>query len=452
MKNKLDKHIKNLLETSQNPPTDAWTNIQMHLPPEKKNKRIFPLWMKLSGIAISMLLMLSVGYFWGSNTKKNMEILTQSPELPTYTKGNSAQKPNQNQPINETQQTQSLHNNSTQEAHYVLSTKQNQVSGISKNQLQNFFDKFNSSNANTHQEIFTAETNPSFWDEIPYINANNLEIQSDLSLENKEKQPLDLAFSTVEIPTPTTDYSEIKKKKTFDRYHLSAFASPISFNTFVGKSMLNEEFNDFPTENNVTISYGVKGAYSLSNKLRIRTGISMVGLEQMTSEVPLAISIEGKNEPSADLKNSNIKYAGNIRIQNPQTSTLLTSELQSKTESGRLQQQAQYVEIPLEAEYNFLKTSSIGISLTGGASTWLLSKNKLYVYTHNTVQELGKAENLNDVSFSANAGLKFDMSLFEKVKLNVEPNFKYLINPVNDIKRYNPYTLGVNAGITVSFK
>ena len=67
-------------------------------------------------------------------------------------------------------------------------------------------------------------------------------------------------------------------------------------------------------------------------------------------------------------------------------------------------------------------------------------------------QELGEANNLNKVSFSANAGLKFDMNLTDNIKLNVEPNFRYLINPVNNIEKYNPYTVGVNAGLSISLK
>ncbi|MFA7448416.1 MAG: hypothetical protein WCY77_08270, partial [Weeksellaceae bacterium] len=130
----------------------------------------------------------------------------------------------------------------------------------------------------------------------------------------------------------------------------------------------------------------------------------------------------------------------------------LSGDELGKPTLGNIQQQSEYIEIPLEAEIAILQTSSIGISATGGGSTWLLSRNKIYVHTEDYTEELGQANNLNKTSFSANAGLKFDMKIMDKVQLNVEPNFKYLVNPVNNIEKYNPYTVGVNAGITVSLK
>src|SRR5690606_25536524 len=80
-----------------------------------------------------------------------------------------------------------------------------------------------------------------------------------------------------------------KKKRTdFDRFHLSAFASPLAFNTLVGNSMLADEMSQYKTENSVTLAYGIKGAYSLSPTLKLRTGVSVVGLEQITNQVPIA--------------------------------------------------------------------------------------------------------------------------------------------------------------------
>src|SRR5690606_41774847 len=80
------------------------------------------------------------------------------------------------------------------------------------------------------------------------------------------------------------------------------------------------------------------------------------------------------------------------------------------------------------------------------------SKNKIYAYTDEISENMGEATNLNKTSFSANAGLKFDLKLTDQIQFNVEPNFKYLMNPVNNIEKFNPYTVGVNAGVTVSFK
>ncbi|MFV0304463.1 MAG: hypothetical protein ACK5IC_03145, partial [Moheibacter sp.] len=236
-----------------------------------------------------------------------------------------------------------------------------------------------------------------------------------------------------------------KKIIDFDRFYISGFASPMSLNTFIGSSMLADAMSDYKTENSITLAYGVKGAYAINQNIKLRTGVSVVGFEQITKDVPLSINLDSR--PIANsAKSTNIAYSGSLTI-----SSFSDDEF-GRNISGDTQQQSQYIEIPLEAEITLFKTNSIGISATGGGSTWLLSKNKIYVHTDDYTQELGKATNLNKTSFSANAGVKFDMKLMDNVDLNIEPSFKYLINPVNNIERYNPYTVGVNAGVTVSLE
>ena len=159
-------------------------------------------------------------------------------------------------------------------------------------------------------------------------------------------------------------------------------------------------------------------------------------------------SITGQSESAISNTKNNINYSGDLRIFNNQQQ----GDYSYRASSGDIQQQTQYLEIPIEAEYSLFDTGSIGISVTGGGSTWLLSKNKIYAHTESHTEELGTADNLNKTSFSANAGLKFDMKITDGVQLNVEPNFKYLLNPVNNIEKYSPYTVGVNAGISIKLK
>ena len=66
-------------------------------------------------------------------------------------------------------------------------------------------------------------------------------------------------------------------------------------------------------------------------------------------------------------------------------------------------------------------------------------------------QDLGTATNLNDLSFSANAGLKIDYEVSKKMKLNVEPTFKYMIKPMNKVNDTKPYIIGVSTGVAFSF-
>lgn len=451
MKTKLDKYLKEKLEIPQQPPADAWKNIQSQLPESKKNKRVLPFWLRLSGIAATLLLMLGLGYWLGIEQQSHLDspgfaVQTENSSLENLgTIANHGIQKEEVLPKDENQKHQeNIFNTSNNFSERINFLTVNNYSNQRTNDLY-------ASNINLNQQ----EQNAAWSLNFPF---------SDLSWNNLNLNPTEILY-TSEIKknknqnillTSNQNSKEKKKKKIidFNRFHLSAFASPLSFNTFVGSSMLSDEMSQYNTENSITLAYGIKGAYSLNPNLKLRTGISVVGLEQITEKVPLTVNVSGKYEVTGIDDINNIKYKGDIRIDNYNSylNSLLEMELSGRMGYGNIQQQTRYIEIPLEAELSLFQTNSIGISATGGGSTWLLSKNKIYVHVDNYTQELGEASNLNKVAFSANAGLKFDLNLTDDVKLNVEPNFRYLINPVNNIEKYNPYTVGVNAGVTISIK
>ena len=56
---------------------------------------------------------------------------------------------------------------------------------------------------------------------------------------------------------------------------------------------------------------------------------------------------------------------------------------------------------------------------------------------------IGEANNINDISFSANFGIGVDYKFSEKFKFNLEPTFKYQINAYNDtFGDFKPYIFG----------
>lgn len=466
MKHKLDKYFRQKLDTPQQPPEEAWNYISNNLPKEKEKKRIFPFWMRISGIAASLCFMMGIGYWLGTESNQKLEApgYVTNPEannsgndLPQQESNSTNQVDNESEVPDYLSHDQNVLTNPHSETSFI---RNNTYSYNNSSQPYNYqFTNHNNTLENVPQreavnvlgfEDSVYRHNNSSWDNLnldPAISLNLPEFKDAQLDKNNE-----VFFA---INKAKKEEKEKKKKKhvDFDRFHISAFASPLAFNTFVGNSMLADEMSEYRTDNNVTLAYGVKAAYSITPRLKVRTGVSVVGLEQITHDVPLAVDISGGADLSTVDRINNINYLGEIRIDNHSMATSLAEmEMSSRTGYGDMQQQTSYIEIPLEAELSLFQTNSIGISATGGGSTWLLSKNKIYVHTDDYTEELGKANNLNNVTFSANAGLKFDMNLTEDVKLNVEPNFRYLFNPVSNIEKYNPYTVGVNAGISISLK
>jgi hypothetical protein len=478
MNMKLNHYFKKKLDVPQDPPVDSWEFIQQQIEQNTtKRKPVVPFWFKTSGIAAIMLLLLGTGYLmdWNlfSNSTsqdlnsssdqslvKNQEDVTNS----TSTSENEL-SPNSigidNEGLNgidsNSTSNSSLFNSSSNYSFANSSVSQNNPTNNRFYDVNSTFQSINQSNSfennsNLSREESLAKLQEEFTQAYPFwkpeFTDSEKVVEKILSEEpNKDDNPTTLLAVNSKPDEKKKVYT--KKKEQFDRFFISGFISPMALNTFVGNSMLSDEMSQYKTENNVLLAYGVKGGYAISPKVKIRTGVSVIGFEQITKDVPFSYEIEGVGLFSRE-GNNNIKYHGNIRIDN--AVSVANNEITNRIGMGDVQQQSQYIEIPLEAEVSLFKTSSIGISATGGGSTWLLSKNKIFAHTDEFTQELGKAENLNKTSFSANAGLKFDMNLTDNIQLNVEPTFKYLINPVNDIENYNPYSVGVNAGFTVTLK
>lgn len=472
MSMKINHYFKKRLDIPQEPPVDSWAYIQQRIPKkQEKRKPFIPIWIFASGIAASLALIGGSVYFLNqdfSNGNADTTINNSSSTTNSnLVKSDVNSTENQDNNFNMLSQDEFDKNSSLENSNDLPFNSTNSINnhsnyGINSTSLA-FNNSSNTSSSDspfgqqnetesaevTHtlyfeKENFLAQSSPDWTPE--YADSNQILrtiLEEPKLLENKENlvaknQPLENKKKPIH-----------KKKVEFDRFFIAGFISPMALNTFVGNSMLADQMSQYKTENNVLLAYGMKGGYAISPRVKLRTGVSVIGFEQITKDVPLSYKIEGSESVASHLSN-NIQYHGNLRIE-PFVSSV-NQDLTNKNGSGNIQQQSQYIEIPIEAEVALFKTNSIGISATGGGSTWLLSKNKIIAHTDDFTQELGKAKNLNNTSFSANAGLKFDMNLTDNIQLNVEPTFKYLINPVNDIKNYNPYTVGVNAGISVSFK
>lgn len=473
MKNLIDKYFKNRLDVPQEPPSDAWDFIQNQIP-KKEKRRFFPLWIQLSGIASLAVFIAGGIYVFKSFNSESGIHSNPVPSSAIVSGADSDDRSSEHRSQAEEHQTESeisdYNDNTTENTSRISYSNQNHsISNNSKSNIyttnnyeknSTFFPSINNQNNNQSYNDFSESgqlaQNSQDQNSADQITPNQPLPTNPFStplLEKLEKENKELIAMTTKASKKKNSKKDLKKKIEFDRFYISGFVSPMALNTFVGNSMLSDEMSQYKTENNVTLAYGVKGAYALSPRIKIRTGVSVVGFEQVTKNVPLTANVgSGFSSAIVDSKN-NVKYSGSLRIENNNyASSLINTELNNKSFNGDIQQQSQYIEIPVEAEVALFQTNSIGISATAGGSTWLLSKNKIYAHTDEYTEELGKADNLNNTSFSANAGLKFDMKISEKVQVNVEPAFKYLFNPVNDIEKYNPYTVGVNAGVTVSLK
>jgi hypothetical protein len=244
------------------------------------------------------------------------------------------------------------------------------------------------------------------------------------------------------------------KPKVDNRWEVAPNFAPVYYNSLSEGSSIDASFSDNSKSADVNFSYGVGVSYAISERLSIRSGISTVDVSYSTGGLEL-----GEGPVSSALKNVDYNRSqivtipldrGTFAAQNS-GGGLDNVSLKSTNGDVFVNQNINYYEVPLELKYA-LFNSKLGVSLIGGVSTFFLGDNEVSVSAGSFNETLGEANNLTNVSFSTNVGLGFDYKFSKKFKFNVEPMFKYQLNPYTDSSvSYQPYILGVYTGFSFKF-
>ncbi|WP_204344424.1 hypothetical protein [Psychroserpens algicola] len=237
------------------------------------------------------------------------------------------------------------------------------------------------------------------------------------------------------------------------RWSVAPNVAPVYFNTLGKGSSLDNQFINNTKEGDVNVSYGVKGSYAISEKLKIRAGINKVDLGYSTNNV---LSFDGTSPAASAQQIKNVRLNDSINnsafVSANNISFATGPEILFTKEQGSISQQLGFIEVPIELEYS-LVDKKIGVNLIGGFSTLFLSDNEIYSVRNNGDKTLvGEATNINDMSYSANFGLGVNYNISEKLRFNLEPTFKYQINTFTDTSGdFKPFFIGVYTGLSFKF-
>ena len=210
---------------------------------------------------------------------------------------------------------------------------------------------------------------------------------------------------------------------------------------------------------NINFSYGVSVAYAISKKLTVRSGIHKVDYGYDTEDVAFSSSL---NALSSNGQLASIDYASTSKtliisskkVASDKFSTGNTSAdvtAKSATLEGYMSQQLGYLELPLEVNYAVVD-KKFGINLIGGVSSLFLIDNAVSLTAGERTTEIGEANNVNDLNFSANMGIGLNYKFSPKIRFNLEPIFKYQLNTFSEIDgAFRPYSIGVYSGLSFKF-
>lgn len=458
-----------LANHKQAPGSHVWDNIQARLEKDKKD-RVIAIWFKVAGVAASLAL---IFYLAGSlgDTQNNSVVEQQLDE-----KNNSNTSPKidkeleVNLPIDKSRIT-----TTNQDAQKQTITPQVEVNETmaSKNQI---IVLKNPANAIAEGGVKKDPVVPTTNLALGVVNPKTPLVIK----ENKEA----IASQVVAPPssvsaiaeTEKTNMASAEKKSIFDAikeqkqlesseavakknsqenlWEIAPNIAPVYFNTLSQGSSIDASFADNTQRGDVNISYGIGVRYALSDRLKIRSGINNVALSYSTSDIEL-----GDGPVSAALRNIDYNREGIVVIAqdlgtfSSQNQDGTFGEITPKSTNGEafINQNISYYEVPLELSYT-LFDNAFGLDVIGGVSTLVLGENQVSVTAGSYSEVLGAANNLSSISFASNIGLGLHYKMSSNLRLNVEPMFKYQLNPYTDSSvSFKPYYLGVYTGLSFKF-
>lgn len=513
-KKHIDRLFQERFKDFEATPSDAvWENIEAELNKKKKKRRIIPIWWRYAGVAALIVLLLTVGgLFFNDNdsnnvkptqvvdtkddklndsnendnntlidsNKKDEEIIDEKEAVAeSNTEKESLENSNQNNdnikkasdavaPSNETSvaenESSKIKNKGTQKTQFPSNKKSNSSDAIvkmdnttvvaqnskekNKEAIQNEIPQID---INKATEIINNSTknNTAIAEEKPNNISTDSITKTEIIADNNTKEN---TLTIEEALEKNKDIIEEEKDEKLNRWSIAPNAAPVYFSSLGDGSSIDPQFNNNAKSGELNMSYGIKASYAVNKKLSIRTGVNRVNLGYNTNNVVVFQSISSSSSSLQNV-NSNGTTADAVSIiSGNNLSSSKSPEAFSRSSNTSINQDMGYIEVPLEIQYA-LTNKKLGVNLIGGFSSFFLNKNEIFSEVAGGSRTLlGEANNINNVSYSANFGVGLNYKVSKKIDLNFEPMFKYQINTFNNTSgNFKPYFIGVYTGFAIKF-
>ncbi|MCB0398597.1 MAG: hypothetical protein KDD26_03055 [Winogradskyella sp.] len=449
-KDNIEEIYSELKSFAKEPPKELWDNIEARLHPKKKRRAAFWFWGSAAAILVLML-----GYvFRPTNVEVEIPINEPVKEI-TDTKQSEnganilepdSKKNNEGIVTDETSKDstergskdtnealkKALNNSKLVDRDYLDNKNQNQSK--EKSDAQNLKEKLSNTSeianaTNNYAQNSDQERNLKNNELIPDLQNNNKSLIDNaketvvvgvdsIAKENADAK-LDLykelmAENNNEKDSVKTDVASSSKWSVEVLGGLSNTASEASFQ---GTAVNTSAQNDFV--------YSFKVGYAISDKLLIKTGVGKNILGQQINNIAYAstdasLASDGGqaivSDESLVFFGSSSEFAGNDG-----TSTEFT-------DNGTLQQQLDYVQVPLEVFYKVLAKEKYDISMGVGGNVNFITNNRAYLND----EEIGENIGVVNTVFGATLNTNVSYKLTEKTLLFIEPSYNYFQKPIDN--------------------
>lgn len=209
-----------------------------------------------------------------------------------------------------------------------------------------------------------------------------------------------------------------------------------------------------------TFSGGMVAGYKVSKRLTVKSGFVFNTIRQTTRNLDFIGVNNNYNVPgnpsmaATPAGQVSLKRVGNVQ---QEAAAVMNSSYQmdrivSTPSDNVLKQDIEFIEIPLQATYNFID-SKFTAGITGGLSTNILIGNSAVLSDNGEKISSGETANMRNVVYSSAVGLEMGYEISNRITLTVEPRLKHFINSLSTSKsvNYKPYQMGIVTGLTYSF-
>ncbi len=434
------KHIDRIFQEKfkdfEATPRDVvWDNISSRLKEKKRKRRILPIWYKIAGVAA--LLALFINY--ASGLFKNSAASSQ--------------------PISSVVDNNSL-NISLASQEYTQNMIRSSII------LKAIMQDTNSPEAKrSNSEVFSANSKPTPTKDPKVIaltmqdlNKSSNKLNSSAITSSQESKNTVSKVNKKALPIPGVE-NETRLAETDNsskKLRVSTMAAPIYYDNFGSGTSIDSQFENNASSGEISVSYGINLAYQISEKIKIRSGVSKVDLSYNTKNIAYTSAVgqtglSGINYSNGNIPNYSIENRTVHRFSNLTASAEFNRASLASPTAGYLNQKLGFIEVPLEIEYVIID-KKIGLNIIGGGSTLFLNDNMISLNSTDFSTNLGEANNLNNISFSTNLGVGIDYNISPQFEVNLEPIFKYQLNTFsNTTGNVNPYYFGVYSGFSFKF-
>ena len=254
-----------------------------------------------------------------------------------------------------------------------------------------------------------------------------------------------------------------------DRWSIAALVSPTYYANFLTGN--NELASQLISQEQPLISYsgGVALSYKINKRFSVQSGLYYSSFGQELAGISSFGGFRDYDYTKGD-HNFTVMTADGVvhtdnadiflldNISNNRITTRYTNDVFDPSKANleyidnSLRQNFSYLELPIILRYK-LVDKVIDFNLFGGLSSNVLVNNSVYAGLNGSRYQVGKTTGLNMISFSSSLGMGMEYSFSHNLSLNLEPTFRYFLNPFSEISgmRIHPYSFGIFSGLSYRF-